>query len=95
MSLCAHGGRPEVLTEWFDPSVTDETDPTSCDPALNMYDEANGPPYSESFIADYRAAQVARNHRITDWCYAELERLKTLAWRIGRSICIEPGQICG
>ena len=42
-----------------------------------MYDEANGPPYSESFIADYRAAQVARNHRITDWCYAELERLKT------------------
>lgn len=78
VSLCAHGGRPEVLTEWFDPSVTDETDPTSCDPALNMYDEANGPPYSESFIADYRAAQVARNHRITDWCYAELERLKTL-----------------
>ena len=75
ISLCAHGGRPEVLTEWFDPSITDETDPTSVDPALNMYDDANGPPYSPEFIKKYRAAQEARNHRITDWCHEELERL--------------------
>lgn len=78
ISLCAHGGRPEVLTAWFDPSVTDETDPASIDPALNMYDEANGPPYSPDFIERYRAAQVARNHRITDWCYEELSRLQQL-----------------
>ena len=76
ISLCAHGGRPEVLTDWFDPSITDETDPTSIDPTLNMYDEANGPPYSDAFIEAYRAAQVARNDRITEWCYEELERLK-------------------
>ncbi|MDA0977217.1 MAG: alpha/beta hydrolase [Proteobacteria bacterium] len=75
ISLCAHGGRPEVLTDWFDPSITDEKDPTSIDPSLNMYDEANGPPYSDAFIEKYRAAQKARNHRITDWCYEELERL--------------------
>ena len=75
ISLCAHGGRPEVLTEWFDPSITDETDPTSIDPALNMYDESNPRPYSPEFIEKYRAAQVARNHRITDWCFEELERL--------------------
>lgn len=75
ISLCAHGGRPEVLTEWFDPSITDEKDPASINPSLNMYDDANGPPYSEAFIEKYRAAQVARNHRITDWCYEELERL--------------------
>ncbi len=75
ISLCAHGGRPEVLTEWFDPSITDETDPTSIDPSLNMYDEANGPPYSDEFVRKYRAAQEARNHRITGWCYEELERL--------------------
>jgi len=75
ISLCAHGGRPEVLTEWFDPSITDEKDPTSIDPSLNMYDEKNGPPYSDEFIERYRAAQVERNHRITDWCYEELERL--------------------
>jgi hypothetical protein len=41
-----------------------------------MYGEANGPPYSDTFIEAYRAAQVARNHRITEWCYEELERLK-------------------
>ena len=41
VSLCAHSGRPEVLTSWLDPSITDETDPTSIDPELNMYDEKN------------------------------------------------------
>ena len=76
ISLCAHGGRPEVLTDWFDPSITDETDPASIDPALNMYDEANGPPYAPAFVKKYRAAQEARNHRITAWCHAELARLK-------------------
>lgn len=78
ISLCAHLGRPEVLTDWFDPSITDETDPTSIDPGLNMYDPNNGPPYSPEFIDHYRAAQVARNHRITAWCHAELARLKEL-----------------
>lgn len=78
VSLCAHLGRPEVLTDWFDPSVTDETDPTSIDESLNMYNPEHGPPYSPTFIDRYRAAQKARNERITDWCYSELERLKAL-----------------
>lgn len=76
ISLCAHGGRPEVLTDWFDPSIVDESDPTSVDPNLNMYDELNGPPYSDDFIGRYRAAQKARNEKITDWCFEELDRLK-------------------
>ncbi|MCZ6710637.1 MAG: alpha/beta hydrolase, partial [Gammaproteobacteria bacterium] len=76
ISLCAHLGRPEVLTAWMDPSITDETDPASIDPTLNMYDPANGPPYSDDFIVRYRAAQRARNHRITDWCISELARLQ-------------------
>ncbi len=78
VSLCAHLGRPEVLTDWFDPSITDETDPTSVDESLNMYNPENGPPYSETFIDRYRAAQRARNDRITDWCHAELGRLQSL-----------------
>ncbi len=78
ISLCAHLGRPEVLTDWFDPSITDERDPASVNPELNMYDPANGPPYSRSFIERYRAAQKARNHRITAWCHAELERLQSV-----------------
>ena len=78
ISLCAHGGRPEVLTAWFDPSITDEKDPASINPALNMYDDANGPPYSAEFVTKYRAAQVDRNHRITAWCHEELSRLSAL-----------------
>ena len=46
ISLCSHLGRPEVLTDWFDPSIVDETDPASVDEALNMYNPDNGPPYS-------------------------------------------------
>ena len=33
LALAAHSGRPEVLTNWLDPSVTDETDPLATDPA--------------------------------------------------------------
>ena len=75
VSLNSHKGRPEVLTDWFDPAIIDERDPTSVDPELDMYDERNGPPYSPEFVERYRAAQVARNHRITEWAIAELERL--------------------
>lgn len=78
VSLCAHLGRPEVLTDWFDPSITDETDPTSINEAVNMFNPQHGPPYSAAFIQQYRAAQRARNERITAWCHAELKRLKPL-----------------
>lgn len=76
VSLQAHPGRPEVLTAWMDPSVTDEADPLSCDPALDMYDDANRPPYDAGFVARYRRAQEDRNHRITDWALDELERCR-------------------
>jgi pimeloyl-ACP methyl ester carboxylesterase len=75
VALAAHSGRPEVLTSWLDPSVTDETDPLSVDPALDPYNPANGPPFSQTFQTRYRAAQRARNERITNWALAELDRL--------------------
>jgi pimeloyl-ACP methyl ester carboxylesterase len=75
VSLNAHKGRPEVLTDWMDASVVDEFDPTRTDPALDPFDPANGPPYPAEFITRYRAAQRARNQRITDWAKAELARL--------------------
>jgi pimeloyl-ACP methyl ester carboxylesterase len=81
VSLNAHPGRPEVLTAWMDPAVTDESDPISVDPTLDMFDAANGPPYAEDFVRRYRAAQVARNDRITAWAHGELERLAAArAW---------------
>lgn len=76
VSLNAHPGRPEVLTAWMDPSVTDESDPLSVDSGLDMFDAANGPPYAPAFVDRYRAAQRDRNDRITRWVVAELERLR-------------------
>jgi pimeloyl-ACP methyl ester carboxylesterase len=75
IALSAHSGRPEVFTAWLDPSVTDETDPLSADPALDPFNPDNGPPYSEDFQLRYRAAQRARNERITDWALGQLDAL--------------------
>jgi pimeloyl-ACP methyl ester carboxylesterase len=75
ISFNAHQGRPEVLTDWMDASVVDETDPVATDPELDPFNPDNGPPFSEAFVAKYRAAQRARNQRITDWAKAELDRL--------------------
>lgn len=75
ISLNAHQGRPEVLTDWLDPSVVDENDPVATDESLNPFNPDNGPPYTAEFVERYRAAQRGRNQRITDWAKAELARL--------------------
>ena len=75
ISLNAHQGRPEVLTDWMDASVVDEFDPIATDESLNPFNPDNAPPYSDAFITRYRAAQRARNQRITDYAKAELARL--------------------
>lgn len=75
ISTNAHMGRPEVMTDWMDASVTDETDPVATDPALDPFNPDNGPPYTPAFVEQYRAAQRARNQRITDWAKQELARL--------------------
>ncbi|WP_172830562.1 alpha/beta hydrolase [Mycobacterium asiaticum] len=75
VATAAHPGRPDVLTAWMDGAVVDENDPVATHPELDLFDERNGPPYSPEFIERYRAAQLARNHAITDWAEAELERI--------------------
>jgi len=66
-----HPGQGVLLMNALDPSVTDENDALSCDPALDPFSAANGfrrPPesasYSADFIERYRAAQRARCERI-------------------------------
>jgi len=72
--VSAHPGRPEIFTNWMDASVTDEADPIATDPTLDIYNPENGPPYTSEFVVRYRAAQVARNRRITTWAKDELTR---------------------
>ena len=78
MLLAAHISRAGTMTEWMDPSILDENDPTKRDSELDIYDDnnLNQPPYSSEFIEKYRAAQIARNRRITQWVKAKLENFR-------------------
>lgn len=78
MMLAAHISRAGTLTEWIDASILDESDPTKRDPELDIYnpDNPNQPPYSEEFIEKYRAAQIARNRKITAWVKEKLADFK-------------------
>ena len=74
--MAAHVSRHATLTEWLDASILDEQDPDRRDPALDLYGEAVRPPYDAGFLDRYRAAQEARNRRITAWVKDRLETLR-------------------
>jgi len=76
--IAAHLSRAETLTEWIDPSIRDELAPDKRDLALDIYDAncPNKPPFGKDFIAAFRAAQVARNRKITNWALDTLDFLK-------------------
>ena len=74
--MAAHVSRHCTLTEWLDASILDEQDPDRRDPALDLYGEAVRPPYDAGFLDRYRAAQEARNRRITAWVKDRLETLR-------------------
>src|SRR5207247_10062935 len=71
--LAAHVGEGYYLLHAIDASVTDERDPVSCDPTLDLYDPANGfvePPgetrYEPEFVQRYRNGQRARAERLDE-----------------------------
>jgi hypothetical protein len=74
--LAAHPGRAHTLTDWLDPAVVDERDMYATDPTLDMFNRANGPPYDATWLTRYRAAQRARNDRLTDWALSRIAALE-------------------
>ncbi len=71
--VAPHPGQGRLLMNAIDPSLTDERDPMSVDPALDPFAAANGfaePPasaaYAPEFVARYRAAQEKRVARLDD-----------------------------
>ena len=82
MQLAAHVSRASIMTESIDPALRDEQDPVNRDPAFDLYAKTGGPrpPYATEFVSRYRAAQLARNRKITAWVR---ETLADLAKRSG------------
>ena len=78
LALCAaHEGRSTLMRNWIDPSVMDEHDALAADPALDMYDPANGPPFSPEFLARFDAGQRARLEKIEQWVDQRLALLRS------------------
>jgi pimeloyl-ACP methyl ester carboxylesterase len=71
IQLATHAGPGRFLLNCIDPSVTDENDPLSVDPRLDMYDPDNGyrtPPepthFSAEFLERFRHGQLERVLRL-------------------------------
>jgi alpha-beta hydrolase superfamily lysophospholipase len=93
MISAAHTGQGLIINETIDPSVLDEHNPMLTDPALDMYDPANGfkpapqwTHYDRDFIARYRKAQLARVARIDQMAHAMLAERDR-----GEQLCNMPG----
>ena len=74
--MAAHVSRHGTMTEWLDASILDEQDPSQRDPHLDVYSGQHGPPFSDAFLERYRAAQIARNRKITAWVKDKLASLR-------------------
>jgi hypothetical protein len=88
--IAAHAGEGRFLVKSIDPSVTDEDDPLSCDPALDMFNPANGydlpsrtARYDAAWLTRYRAAQRERVARLDTTARARVDAERAERARLG------------
>lgn len=76
--LAGHPGRSRLMQTYIDAAVVDEDAPDATDPLLDIYNAANGPPFSKEFLSRVRAAQRARVDAITARAQARLRCLRAV-----------------
>mmetsp|Transcript_3663 Transcript_3663/g.4210 ORF Transcript_3663/g.4210 Transcript_3663/m.4210 type:complete len:191 (-) Transcript_3663:931-1503(-) len=58
--MAAHISRAKIFTEWLDPAVLDETDPSKRDLEFDLYDpnNPNKPPFSKNYVERFRKVSI-------------------------------------